>query len=186
MGYGIGQMKARNNAAASVEARVRPTTLATIAKWMIEEGRRPRTKSELVREALEVLEELLVAAERVEKVEWTEDAMEFLESIGLDKLNRNQRGSRALAQTLQREEEIRERLAIGLWEEGESKGAESSDIRPRMENGRIYTSVLQELLDLGYEPEDDRGTGLSEEIMKMLRAGKMPERRSNEKSIESM
>lgn len=170
MGYGQGQMQARNDAAASIEARVRPTTLATIAVWMDKMGWKPRTKSELVRMSMEALEEQIVVAGIVPRVEWTEEALGILATFGLEGFNRNRRGGRALAQQLQEDERAREILGRGR------DRCVEGDTKQRIEGGMLFASTMQELLDLGYRDFEVDGRGLSEEVMRMLRMGKMPPR----------
>lgn len=102
-GYGGSRVGPSNEATATLEARVKHTTLATLALWMEESGHGARSKSWLVRQGLEVLEEMIVANGGREFVS-TEEAMNWLEENGFTGLNRNGRGRRALANQLHRED----------------------------------------------------------------------------------
>jgi len=169
-GYGHGYRRVYNAAAATVEARVRPTTLATLAEWMERNGYPARNKSELVRQALEVLEGHLVATGQATRIESTEQALEYLDEIGLTGFNRNRRGQRALMQQLQREEQME-----GWLQPREAKTMQPVGLLDR--NGGLLISTMQQLSKLGYgaeTPFDNQGNGLPTEVMELLRKGQLP------------
>jgi hypothetical protein len=176
MSYGRAQMEARNTASSSVEARVKPTTLATLAMWFEAKGQPARTKSELVRMGLEVLEEYLIANDQVPRIASTEEALMTLASMGFDGLNRNSRGTRALMQQLQREE----KYGMGL----EARGIDTA--MPINANqyydpptGMLYFSTIAKLTEMGYIGNtawdgNDKGVGLPKEAWDALKANRLP------------
>ena len=72
---------------ASFQVRSKRRTLATIAKFLTENGFRPRSKSELGRVALEILKDNLITGGLVDPIEDSIEATRFLESLGLGPLN---------------------------------------------------------------------------------------------------
>lgn len=72
---------------ASIQVRVSRKTLATLAMYFHSRGDPARTKSELVRMALEGLKELLIRDKLVEEVLDSEEATNALENAGLGRLS---------------------------------------------------------------------------------------------------
>jgi hypothetical protein len=95
--------EARVEATAVLEARVRHTDLATLVLWAKKYDAVPRSKSELVRLAIELLVDKVLEIEPELRIESTEQAMEILEEEGFVNLNRNSRGRRALTAKLRDE-----------------------------------------------------------------------------------
>jgi hypothetical protein len=96
---------AKNAATATLETRIKHTTLATLALWAEEGGYLPKSKSELVRIAMELLIDRIIALKPQFEITNTEQAMEILESRGYHGLNRDKRGLRALQKQLAIESE---------------------------------------------------------------------------------
>lgn len=176
MGYGVGHMQARNDASATIEARVKPTTLATLAEWMERKGYPARTKSELVRQALEVLEGYVIQNEQTPEYTNTEQALEYLEAIGLGGLNRGSRGRRALLQQLQKEQRLSiqdncARLPV--------RQTATTNTLMDVEAEDIYISTQQKLADLGYAKHsdwvgDNTIIGLPPDAVACLKRGQLP------------
>lgn len=97
-------MSARKNTAV-VEVRSDLTVLATIARYQTAHASEPRTKSELVRMALEHYCELLVLSDLAERVTSQAQASEILASLGMHNLSNKVRMTlvKALAKETQEE-----------------------------------------------------------------------------------
>ena len=92
---------------AVVEARVDVRQLATIAKGLLEHYRTiPRSKSELVRLGLEIAAGHV--AHHTEPFESTIEALEYLNKLGLNKMNRSGRNARILMGQVQSEVDAKE------------------------------------------------------------------------------
>jgi len=85
-------------AAAVFETRCPHTTLATLYRYFVEEGRAPRTRCQLTTYALKLLEEILTQNGH-ERVETYEEALRILDPLG--SLQRGGRGIKALAKQLE-------------------------------------------------------------------------------------
>jgi hypothetical protein len=122
---------------------------------------------------MEVLETQIVDAKLSKQFTDTEEAMDFLSDMGLDGMNRNQRGMRALAQQLQREAAQKEYLG-----DISARKPQISDMtKPRLvdeDTGMLYFGTMQKLLDLGYECGEMDGSDLPEGVYAKLKEGIFP------------
>lgn len=95
-----------NNRTAVIEARVDIRILARLAELLSELQTPARSKSELVRQALSLLVEILVENKRILPPEAlsTGDALSRLSQLGLGSVNRSGRNFRVLAKAIELED----------------------------------------------------------------------------------
>jgi len=63
--------------------RYRPSTLATIARFIIEMGERPTSTSDIIKIALESFEDMILAKDSKYKVSSETESIQFLQSLGI-------------------------------------------------------------------------------------------------------
>jgi len=88
---------------ALVQARVKSTTLATVARFFVAKGQMLPSKSFLVRLVLEEFEGILIKGGHTERVTSITDARAILTKLGLGDLNPSRRGGKNYMEELQRE-----------------------------------------------------------------------------------
>jgi len=88
---------------ALVQARVKSTTLATVARFFAIKGQMLPSRSFLMRLVLEEFEGILIKGGHAERVTSITDAREILTRLGLGDLNPSGRGGRNYMEEMQRE-----------------------------------------------------------------------------------
>jgi len=88
---------------ALVQARVKSTTLATVARFFAIKGQQLPSRSFLMRLTLEEFEKMLIKGGHTERVSSITDARNILTKLGLGELNPGGRGGRNYMEEMQRE-----------------------------------------------------------------------------------
>jgi len=88
---------------ALVQARVKSTTLATVARFFALKGQQLPSRSFLMRLVLEEFEKILIKGGHIERVSSITDARNILTKLGLGELNPGGRGGRNYMEEMQRE-----------------------------------------------------------------------------------
>lgn len=86
---------------AVVQARVDYLTMASLAKFLTNEGQRPQSKSDLVWKATELLLQVLETAGRLERFTSIYEAAHFMEIIGLGNMSLGGKNRRAFSKAMQ-------------------------------------------------------------------------------------
>jgi len=71
---------------ASIQVRMSRKTLAMLAMWFYDQGDKPRSLSELARNSMEILKDLLLEKKLIVSINETSEATRALEAIGLGNL----------------------------------------------------------------------------------------------------
>jgi len=153
-----------------LEVRIKPTTVAEICSWLDSEGQRPASKSGVIRLAMETFAEMLISAGKAQRYSYTEDALEYLEDIGISGYGKFSTMSRRLHDQLNRE-------SLGRFEQAREVSTTANGLLDQ--NGWLMLSTMQKLSELGYgegEGFDNRGSGLPPGVMDILRRGELPPR----------
>lgn len=153
-----------------LEVRIKPTTVAEICSWLDSEGQRAMSKSGVIRLAMETFAEMLVGAGKARRYRYTEDALEYLEDMGISGYGKFSAMSRRLHDQLNRE-------SLGRFEQTREASTTANGLLDQ--NGWLLFSTMQKLSELGYGKDvefDNKGNGLPAGVMDILRRGEMPPR----------
>lgn len=157
----------------TLETRLRPQTLAEVYTWLDSVGMRTTSKSGLIRLGLEALAEMLVNAGKAQRFEFTEEALDFLDAVGIDGLNRYGKMTKKLHTTLGEE-------SLKQFERDRSNCTAAFNVPEPLAGALfdhkgwlLHTTVLK-LAELGYQDIDNTGSTLPPGVMDILRRGQLP------------
>lgn len=130
---------------------------------------------------------MLVSSGKAQRFDYTEDALNFLDAVGIDGLNRYGKMSTKLHTTLNVESaqqyEASRRMYQGTLAVPEPLADALLD-----HNGWLLESTMQKLGELGYldTAVDNRGNGLPPGVMDILRGGQLPPRKEKLEEISKI